>query len=154
MATIKIYLYPVWIRIWHIINALMFLLLIFTGISLHFSSSGFNLINFQAAVAIHNVTAIIVTFNYGVFLIGNIVTKNGKFYRKWRKNLAVNLWKQFIFYAVGIFKKEEHPFPINEQQKFNPLQKLTYVVTMYIFLPLVFTTGRGSTYKRAQSRGH
>lgn len=141
MATLKIYLYPVWIRIWHIINALMFLLLIFTGISLHFSSSGFNLINFEAAVAIHNVTAIIVTFNYGIFLIGNIVTKNGKFYRKWRKNLAVNLWKQFIFYAVGIFKKEEHPFPINEQQKFNPLQKFAYVIVMYFGMPLLILSG-------------
>ncbi len=41
MATKKIYLYPVWIRIWHLINALMFILLIFTGLCLHFASSGF-----------------------------------------------------------------------------------------------------------------
>lgn len=141
MATVKIYLYPVWIRIWHVINAIMFLLLIFTGIALHFSGSEISLISFRAAVAIHNVAAIIVTFNYGVFVIGNMVTKNGGFYRKWRKNLVVNLWKQFVFYAVGIFKKEAHPFPITEKQKFNPLQKFAYVIAMYFGMPLLIISG-------------
>ena len=141
MSTVKIYLYPVWIRIWHAINAVNFLLLILTGIVLHFSSKGFNLIGFEAAVGIHNVAAIIVTFNYGLFVIGNMVTKNGGFYRKWRKNLVVNLWKQFVFYAVGIFKKEPHPFPITEKQKFNPLQKFAYVIAMYFGMPLLILSG-------------
>lgn len=141
MATVKLYLYPVWIRIWHVINAIMFLLLIFTGIALHFSGTEISLISFKASVAIHNVAAIIVTFNYGVFVIGNMVTKNGGFYRKWRKNLVVNLWKQFVFYAVGIFKKEAHPFPITEKQKFNPLQKFAYVIAMYFGMPLLIISG-------------
>jgi thiosulfate reductase cytochrome b subunit len=141
MATTKIYLYPVWIRIWHVINALMFLLLILTGISLHFSNADHSLIRFDISVGIHNVAAIIVTFNYGIFVIGNIVTRNGKYYRKWRKNLATNLWKQFVFYAVGIFRKEKHPFPISEQQKFNPLQKFAYVIAMYFGMPLLILSG-------------
>ena len=141
MATIKIYLYPIWIRIWHIINAVMFVLLVISGIALHFSGSGNYLIRFDIAVGIHNVAAIIVTFNYGFFVIGNIVTKNGAFYRNWRKNLVVNLWTQFRFYAVGIFKKEEHPFPINEKQKFNPLQKFAYVIAMYFGMPLLILSG-------------
>jgi len=141
MATVKIYLYPVWIRIWHVINALMFLLLIFTGIALHYSGSGFNILSFEAAVGIHNVAAIIVTINYGIYVIGNLFTKNGGFYRKWRKNLVINLWKQFVFYAVGIFKKEPHPFPITEKQKFNPLQKFAYVIAMYFGMPLLILSG-------------
>ena len=141
MSTTKIYLYPVWIRIWHVINALMFLLLIFSGIVLHFSNTDTIVIRFDIAVGIHNVAAIIVTFNYGIFVIGNIVTRNGKFYRKWRKNLAVNLWKQFAFYSVGIFRNEKHPFPITEQQKFNPLQKFAYVIVMYFGMPLLIFSG-------------
>ena len=141
MATVKIYLYPVWIRIWHVINALMFLVLIITGISLHFSGEGKALVDFQLAVGLHNVAAIIVTFNYGIFVIGNMVTKNGTYYRKWRRNLAANLWKQFVFYAVGIFKKEPHPFPVSEKQKFNPLQKFAYVIAMYFGMPLLILSG-------------
>lgn len=141
MATTKIFLYPVWIRIWHVINALMFLLLVITGISLHFSSLDNNLIPFNVSVGIHDVAAIILTFNYGIFVIGNMVTRNGGYYRKWRKNLVVNLWKQFKFYAVGIFKKEPHPFPITEKQKFNPLQKFAYVIAMYFGMPLLILSG-------------
>ena len=141
MSTVKIYLYPVWIRLWHAVNALMFLLLILTGISLHFSSVDHALIRFDIAVAVHNVSAIILTINYGVFVIGNLVTNNGRFYRKWRRNLVVNLWTQFRFYAVGIFKKEKHPFPITEKQKFNPLQKFSYVIVMYFGMPLLIFSG-------------
>jgi thiosulfate reductase cytochrome b subunit len=141
MSTVKIYLYPVWIRLWHVLNALMFLLLIFTGIALRYSSVDNALMRFDVAVGLHNVCAIIVTINYGIFVIGNLVTRNGKFYRKWRRNLVVNLWTQFKFYAVGIFNKEKHPFPITEKQKFNPLQKFAYVIVMYFGMPLLILSG-------------
>ncbi len=141
MTTAKIYLYPVWIRLWHVTNALMFLLLIITGLSLRYSSVDNAFIRFDVAVAMHNVAAIIVTFNYGIFLIGNIVTKNGKYYRHWRRNLVTNLWTQFKFYAVGIFKKEKHPFPVSIDQKFNPLQKFAYVIVMYFGMPLLVFSG-------------
>ncbi len=143
MSTKKIYLYPVWIRLWHTINALMIILLILTGISMRYSSPERTLIRFDVAVAIHNVAAIIVTFNYGIFVIGNIITRNGRYYRNWRKNLATSLWKQFIFYAVGIFRKEPHPFPVTEEQKFNPLQKISYAVVMYLCMPLLILSGLG-----------
>ena len=51
MATKRIYLYPKWIRLWHVTNALMFILLIVTGISLHYSTAENSLIPFQISVA-------------------------------------------------------------------------------------------------------
>jgi len=141
MATKKLYLYPIWIRLWHIINALMFLVLIVTGISLHYASTESILIPFRLSVALHNICAIILTLNYGVFVLGNMFTGNGMYYRKWRKNLWPKLWKQFLFYAVGIFKGEPHPFPITKKQKFNPLQKVSYVFAMYFGMPLLIVSG-------------
>lgn len=143
MSTKKIYLYPIWVRIWHIVNALTFILLIVTGLSMHFSSTEGGLIGFKLAVSMHNIAAIIVTFNYGYFLAGNILSKNGRYYRKWRKNIGINLWRQLRFYAVGIFKNEPHPFPISEKQKFNPLQKFSYVLVMYFGMPLLIISGIG-----------
>ena len=144
MSIHKIYLYPAWIRLWHLVNALMIIILILTGISLHFSFRGqSNLIRFDIAVILHNIAAIVVSINFLFYLLGNIFTKNGNFYRQWRKNLVVNLWTQFKFYAVGIFKNEKHPFPITETQKFNPLQKFSYVMVMYIAMPLVIISGLG-----------
>ncbi len=143
MATKKLYLYPAWIRLWHVTNALMFLLLLATGISLHYASAEKSLIPFQISVGIHNICAIILTLNYGIFVIGNMISGNGRYYRKWRKNLFPKLWKQFHFYAIGIFKGDSHPFPITKKQKFNPLQKISYVLAMYIGMPLLIISGTG-----------
>jgi len=141
MAANRIYLYPVWIRLWHALNALMFVLLIISGLALRYTAPGIGLIKFETAVAMHNVCAIILTFNYGIYVLGNMISGNGLYYRQWRKNLHVNLWKQFQFYAIGIFKDEKHPFPINKKQKFNPLQKLSYVLAMYFGMPLLIISG-------------
>lgn len=141
----KIYLYPIWIRSWHLLNALLFLILIATGLAMQYANpdNEIVLISFGAAVKWHNVAAIILTFNYGFFVIGNIFTGNGKYYRKWRKNLGANLWKQFRFYSLGMFRKQPHPFPVSEQQKFNPLQKFSYVIVMYFGMPLLIISGLG-----------
>jgi thiosulfate reductase cytochrome b subunit len=141
MANTRIYLYPVWIRLWHVINALMFILLIITGISLHYASADTSLIPFNVSVGIHNVCAIILVINYGIYVIGNLVTNNGMYYSKWRKNLWPKLWKQFQFYAFGIFKGDPHPFPVTKKQKFNPLQKVSYVLAMYLGMPLLIISG-------------
>jgi len=143
MATKRLYLYPIWIRLWHVTNALLFIVLIITGFSLHYASIENGFIPFNVSVAIHNICAIILTINYGLFVIGNIVTNNGMFYAKWRKNLWPKLWKQFQFYAFGIFKGEPHPFPITKKQKFNPLQKVSYVFAMYLAMPLLIISGIG-----------
>ena len=143
MANKRLYLYPIWIRLWHVTNALLFILLIITGFSLHYASIDNSFIPFNVSVVIHNVCAIILSINYGVFVLGNIVTNNGMFYSKWRKNLWPKLWKQFQFYAFGIFKGDPHPFPITKKQKFNPLQKVSYVFAMYLGMPLLIISGVG-----------
>jgi len=143
MSKTRIYLYPIWIRLWHIINATSFLLLVVTGISLHYADPNSFVIPFEVSVSIHNVCALILTFNYGFYLIGNIVSGNIKYYRGLKEDLKKNLWTQAIFYVSGIFKKEKHPFEINEKRKFNPLQKVSYVVVMYVCMPLIIVSGFG-----------
>ncbi len=141
----RIYLYPVWIRLWHIVNALCFILLIVTGLSLQYTSadSEFILIRFDHAVSIHNISAIILTIGYISYVIGNVITPNHKHYIIRRKNYLRNLIKQFRFYAFGMFKKEEHPFPVSEDDKFNPLQKISYVLAMFIGMPVLILSGLG-----------
>jgi thiosulfate reductase cytochrome b subunit len=138
-----IYFYPVWIRIWHWINALMFLCLIITGLSMQYSTPGYPIIRFDIAVSIHNIAGIVVTLAYFIFVIGNMVTSNGKFYKFKLSEIFEQLRKQFMYYTFGIFKHEQAPFPISENRKFNPLQKVSYVFAMYSFLPLLIITGLG-----------
>jgi thiosulfate reductase cytochrome b subunit len=145
MAT-KEYLYPIWIRLWHWFNALLCLLLILTGLSMQYAEPGGGIVRFDIAVAIHNVVGVILTASYVFFILGNLFTKNGRYYRLEPIGLIGRLFKQGRYYAFGVFKNEKAPFPINKEQKFNPLQKISYAVIMYIFVPLIIITGWGMLF--------
>ena len=143
--TERIYLYPVWIRIWHMINALLCLTLIATGLSIQFSNPD-TVIKFKTAVSVHNIAGIIMTISYTCFFVGNLFTPNGAHYVIAVKGYFLRMQKQFYYYTVGLFKKEEAPFPVNEENKFNPLQQSTYVVLMYALVHFVVLSGWGLLY--------
>jgi len=136
----KIYIYPVWIRLWHWLNAILCLLLIVTGVSMQYSDPNFPIIRFDWSVYLHDIAGVMLAFSYICFLMGNIFTTNGRHYI-FRKGIIKNLIIQARYYAYGIFKNENPPFPISEKSKFNPLQKLSYIVIMHIAVPLVIITG-------------
>ena len=137
----KLYLYPIWLRIWHAINAILFLILIATGISMQYSNPNAPLIRFELAVSMHNISGIILSLNYLIYFIGNLITQNGRFYRIELKGFVKSLMKQIDYYIRGHFKGEPSPYPVNEKQKFNPLQKLTYVGALYVLVPIIILTG-------------
>jgi thiosulfate reductase cytochrome b subunit len=139
------YLYPVWVRLWHIFNALLVIILIVTGISMQYTdkSGSILIVGFARAVKWHNIAATLVTINYIAFVAGNILTGNGKYYRIGKNNFLSDLGKQLRYYAFGMFRGEKHPFPVTPDRKFNPLQKFTYVLTMYVAFPLIIISGLG-----------
>lgn len=137
----KIYFYPKWIRMWHLINAILIILLILSGVSMQYSNIDSPLIEFSTAVSMHNFSGVALTVSYFIFFIGNIISPNGKYYRVRLKGMGIRLWKQLRYYAFGVFKGEDAPFPVSVERKFNPLQQISYVFTMYVALPLLFITG-------------
>ena len=136
----KIYFYPLWLRIWHAINAIGILILIITGISMQ-SLLDQELIGFNLKVSLHNITGIVVLLGYFVFFIGNLVTSNGRFYFMKMKGFFKQPFKQGVYYAWGMFHGQKAPFPLSEKRKFNPLQKLFYVLIMYLAVPILILTG-------------
>lgn len=139
------YLYPKWLRAWHIINALLFLILIVTGLSMQYTDkeNSSYVVGFAKAVKWHNFAALVLTINYIIFVTGNLLTKNGRYYNISKKDFLSDLIRQFKYYSYGMFKGERHPFPVSEERKFNPLQKLTYVLAMYLAVPLLIISGIG-----------
>jgi thiosulfate reductase cytochrome b subunit len=137
------YLYPKWIRIWHVLNALMFLILIVTGISMQYTGKDnpSYMVGFARAVKLHNYAALILTFNYVVFILGNALFGNGKHYTIKRDTFISDLVAQMKYYAFGMFRGEKHPFPVTLESKFNPLQKFSYVLAMYVGMPLLILSG-------------
>lgn len=139
----RIYFYPLIIRIWHLINAIGILLLIFTGISLQYSNPEYPFMRFDLAIKIHNYSGVILSVNYLLFFFGNIITGNVKHYYIKFRGWVNRLSKQVIYYSFGIFKGAQPPFPITETNKFNPLQRMSYSVIMYFFIPVLIFTGFG-----------
>jgi thiosulfate reductase cytochrome b subunit len=137
----RILLYPWWLRSWHWINAILFVVLIWTGVELHFARPGTAGLGFQASRVIHNTAGILLTFNYLVFLLGNLLTKNGRYYLLNLGDITEGMLRQLRFYVWGIFRGEPHPFPHSAKRKFNPLQKISYTIVMYMILPLMVIGG-------------
>jgi len=135
-----IYHYPLFIRLWHLLNALFILVLIVTGISMYYSGQE-QLISFATSVKLHNIGGIGLTLSYLIFFVGNMVTENGKHYKiKW-KGLGSDILLQLRYYLCGYFRKGKTPFPVTGDRKFNPLQALSYLLAMYVGVPLLFLTG-------------
>ena len=139
-ANSKLYFYPLWLRIWHAVNAIGIILLIITGISMQWGVED-SFIEFKTAINIHNTSGIVLTINYLLFFVGNILTNNIRYYLIKPKGFFKRLFKQAQYYALGMFKGMQSPFPLSEKRKFNPLQKLAYVVVMYLFVPFVIISG-------------
>lgn len=139
----KLYLYPIWVRLWHWSNGLFFLILLFTGLSLQYSSVDYSFIRFDIAVSVHNISGVILTIAYVIFIAGNFFTANGKYYLIPRKGFLLELFNQIKYYTFGIFTKKKAPYPINIDRKFNPLQKLSYVGAMYVLMPILIASGFG-----------
>lgn len=149
------YLYPKWIRAWHILNAILFIILIVTGLSMQYTGKKdyVLVVGFEEAVRWHNTSAIILTVNYIIFVAGNILTRNGRYYRVKRENFFSDLFKQLRYYSWGMFHSEKHPFPVTMERKFNPLQKLSYILAMYMAVPLVIISGIGLLFPELVATG-
>lgn len=142
MSKEKLYLYPTWLRVWHGLNAISILSLVITGISLQYSTAAY-VVDFESAISFHNIFGIMLAVLYIPFIVGNIITINGESYKMKIKGLMNRLFIQGRYYLIGYFKNENPPFPISKKEKFNPLQKVAYVFTMYLFLPAVIISGLG-----------
>lgn len=137
----KVYLYPIWVRLWHLTNALLFLALICSGLCLQYSSAEFTLIPFNYAISMHNIAGIGLCVAFAIYIVGNRFTSNGHYYQFHLKGLMSRVFKQFKYYSFGIFKNKKPPYPISIKRKFNPLQKLSYVLVMYFLMPMMMLTG-------------
>lgn len=141
MSENKVYLYPVWVRFWHASNAILCLLLIFTGVSMQYASLESPLMSFGLAVSMHNISGILLTIFYLVFIIGNLTSENGIYYRQRIMGFGKEIIKQMKYYSYGMFVGEPAPFKISKIRKFNPIQKMTYIAVMYVLMPFIFITG-------------
>jgi len=139
LPTEKILLHPFIERVWHWVQALCIVVLIITGIMLHWPERfpGW----FEWAVTVHNWFGIATVIAFLVWLFYNLATRRITHYFPKKGEIPGGMIKQAKFYGYGIFKHEPHPYAPSEDNKFNPLQKIAYMQFQVFLLPLLLVTG-------------
>jgi thiosulfate reductase cytochrome b subunit len=137
----RVYLLPLWIRLWHWTNALLIITLTVTGVSLHFADPKGWQIEFSLAARIHDVAGIALIAAYTFFFVGNLISGNWWQYVPKPPGILERCWRQTRWYSYGIFRGEPHPYPVTLEQNFNALQSLIYWGVMYLLMPVLLLTG-------------
>ena len=121
-------------RFWHWAQALLIIALITTGLESHGLSQ---LLGFETAITIHNYSGFIWAALLVLILSSILTTGEWKPWAPYMKGVD----KVTRYYLYGVFKGEEHPHHITAEDKFNPMQKMTYIGIVFCLLPLQLATG-------------
>lgn len=140
----KVYLYSKAVRLWHWSNALLFLLLLVSGLVNHFSAVSAPVM--KSLLTVHEVCGFLLLACWVGFVLINLIGGNGHHYIIQRQGWIARAQRQSRFYLFGIMQGESHPFPASPRSKFNPLQQAAYVGVMYGLLPLLLISGLLSLY--------
>ncbi|MEW6161799.1 MAG: cytochrome b/b6 domain-containing protein [Nitrospirota bacterium] len=138
----RIYLHPIPVRVWHWINAACFILLIITGIQMRYVDY-IRLFSFETAVDIHSWTGFILIANYLIWLSFYVFTLKIKIYIPTLNPIkfAKESITQALFYGYGIFVGNPNPHHPTPDNKFNPMQKVAYLMIMALLIPVQIITG-------------
>jgi thiosulfate reductase cytochrome b subunit len=138
-----IYLHPLAIRIWHWVNAGGFIILILTGAQIRFGNY-MSLFSFETAVNIHSWLGFILLANYFIWVIYYLVTFKIKIYIPPLHHpieYAKKALNQAKFYGWGIMVGDKNPHHSTPDNKFNPMQQISYLMIMVLLIPAQIVTG-------------
>jgi thiosulfate reductase cytochrome b subunit len=139
----RLFLHPLPIRIWHWVNLAAFIILILTGAQIKMGDR-LHLFSFETAVDVHSWLGFILIANYFIWLVYYLVTGNIKIYiPPLHKPLefAKKALTQAKFYGFGIMVGDENPHHSTFENKFNPMQQVSYLAIMVLLIPLQLITG-------------
>ena len=140
VASKKVYMYRFYERLWHWTMAAGVLVLAFTGLEIHYSST-FTFFGLESAVRVHNVLAAILVINAGLSLFYHLTTGEIKQFFGFNRKFIQETLVQAFYYIYEIFKRKPHPINKSLERKLNPLQQLTYIGLLNILLPFQAITG-------------
>jgi thiosulfate reductase cytochrome b subunit len=136
----RVYLYTLYERIWHWLQALCVLGLLATGVEMHWPDTVF-VAGFSNSVTAHNILGLVLVGNAFLALFYHLTTGAIRQYIPEPRDFFTLSVKQARYYLRGIFRGEPHPFERNPLHKLNPLQQVTYLMILNVLLPLQVISG-------------
>ena len=136
----RVYLYTVYERCWHWLQAAATIGLLITGVELHWPGS-IRMLGFPLAVSVHEVLGFILLGNAFLALFYHLTTGEIRQYLPEPRDFFTLAVKQARYYLQGIFRGEPHPIQRDPHRKLNPLQEVTYLMILNVLLPLQMFSG-------------
>lgn len=136
----RVYLYSVYERIWHWLQAFTTIGLLLTGVEMHWPGA-VRLLGFRASVSVHNFLGFLLLGNAFLALFYHLATGEIRQYLPEPRDFFTLAVKQTRYYLHGIFRDEPHPFQRSARRKLNPLQEITYLVILNVLLPAQMLSG-------------
>ncbi|UCG24931.1 MAG: cytochrome b/b6 domain-containing protein, partial [Chloroflexota bacterium] len=136
----EVYMYSMYERLWHWLQTIVILILLFTGLIIH-KPDKFGLFSFSYVVQVHNIMALILVANAALAAFYHLASGEIQQFLPRPRGFFDQAFLQAKFYLQGIFRGDEHPFEKTPQRKMNPLQQVTYFAILNVLLPLQILTG-------------
>jgi len=130
----RTYIYRSFERFWHWSQALLIFFLALTGFEVHGSYKFFG---YEYAVRWHDIAAWAFLVLIVFVIFWHFVTGEWKQYIPTTRYMKA----QISYYITGIFKGAPHPTHKNVYNKFNPLQRITYLGLKLLVIPVQVITG-------------
>ena len=134
-------LYSLHERVWHWLQAAVMILLIVTGMAIHYPDRFGVLGSLATAIRVHAWLAAALILNAFLGAFYHLTAEKYHHFLPRMDDFTGAAVRQARFYLYGIFKGERHPLETDPQRKLNPLQKITYLVLLNILLPYQMITG-------------
>jgi len=134
---------PLPIRVWHWVHITCVLILILTGAQIRFSENLHLFPNFRATIELHNQVGIysVFTFFFWFFYYAIMSGKLGALYLPRKEEIRHGLKEQLAYYFFHFFRGRPNPHQVTPERRFNPLEKLLYLVIMLGLFPVQMVTG-------------
>ncbi len=136
----RVYMYPVYERLWHWLQAASIIVFIITGLEIHFADK-FAVLGYETAVRIHEIIAFVFIGNAFLSIAYHITAGEIKNYLPQPKSFIDESWRQVIYYVKGIFQGAKHPIEKTPERRLNPIQQVTYLGILYALIPFQLVTG-------------
>jgi thiosulfate reductase cytochrome b subunit len=136
----EVYMYSMYERLWHWLQTIVILILLFTGLIIH-KPDTFGIFSFSYVVQIHNIMALILVINAALAAFYHLASGEIQQFLPRPRGFFDQAFSQAKYYLQGIFRGDEHPFEKTPQRKMNSLQQVTYFAILNVLLPLQILTG-------------
>ncbi len=136
----RVYLYSVYERVWHWLQAVATIGLLVTGMEMHWPGT-LRMLGFSLSVTVHEVLGFVLLGNAFLALFYHLTTGEIRQYLPEPRDFFTLAVKQARYYLQGIFRGEAHPIQRSPHRKLNPLQEVTYLMILNVLLPLQMFSG-------------